>query len=144
MENLENVMKLVDNEIDTITKNGKFRSREEIMSMGALIDMKKDICGIWKDEEEMYDDDGASYRGGRSMRGYSRGGDYEGSSYARGRRNARRDSMGRYTSGSYRGDYSRGDSKEEYIDHLREMMQDAPDEQTRRSIHNMIQQMESK
>lgn len=144
MENLDGVLKLVDSEMGTIVKNGKFRSREEIMSMGALVDMVKDIHCIWEYEDESEYDDGASYRGGRSMRGYSRGGDYEGSSYARGRRNARRDSMGRYTSGSYRGDYSRGDSKEEYIDHLREMMQDAPDEQTRRSIQNMIHQMENK
>ena len=77
------------------------------------------------------------------------GGMYDGNSYARGRgRNARRDSMGRYSrDGSYRGGpyrydgYSR-DGKEEYIENLRNMMDDAPDDQTRQSIQRMIQQME--
>lgn len=45
--------------------------------------------------------------------------------------------------GSYRGyGYSRADGKEEYIENLRDMMQNAPDDQTRQSIQRMIQQME--
>lgn len=68
---------------------------------------------------------------------------YGGNSYARARR---RDSMGRYSregnyrdGRSYRG-YSHG-SKEEYIENLREMMDNAPDENTRMSIQRMIDQM---
>ena len=37
--------------------------------------------------------------------------------------------------------YSRDDGKQEYIENLREMMEDAPDEATRQSIQRMIQQM---
>ena len=57
-------------------------------------------------------------------------------SYARGRRNAPRDSMGRY-SGEM--GYSRhGDM----ADQLRELMEQAPDEQTRRELERIAQKME--
>ena len=85
---------------------------------------------------------GGSYEGG-SMRG-----SYEGGSYARGRgRGARRDSMGRYASegsyrgGSYRG-YSRAEGKQEYVEALQDMMDEAPDETTRQSLQRMINQLE--
>lgn len=57
-------------------------------------------------------------------------------SYARGRRNAPRDSMGRY-SGEM--GYSRhGDP----VDQLRELMEQAPDEQTRRDLERVLRRME--
>lgn len=57
-------------------------------------------------------------------------------SYARGRRNAPRDSMGRY-SGEM--GYSRhGDP----ADQLRELMEQAPDEQTRRDLERVLHRME--
>lgn len=77
---------------------------------------------------------GQSYRDGMSMRNedrYSR-------SYARGRRNARRDSMGRY---SREGGYSM--ASEEMIAELHELMEDAPDEKTRQEFHRFIQKIES-
>lgn len=66
------------------------------------------------------------------------GGSYNGSyddgrgrsSYARGRMNARRDSMGRYS----------GDDN--MVAELRELMQDAPDEQTRKEFERFIQKIE--
>ena len=143
MDQFEGILKLVDMELEAINKNGKFRSREEIDSVYKLIDIAKDIECIhrWNDED-MYSDM-QSYG---DMR-YSR----DNESYARGRgRNARRDSMGRYSrdggydyrDGGRRGmNYSRDDGKQEYIENLREMMEDAPDEQTRQSIQRMIQQM---
>lgn len=79
---------------------------------------------------------------------------YDGGSYARGRgRNARRDAMGRYSrdggyryedgySGTYRRNYSRDDAKHEYMENLRRMMEDAPDEHTRNSVQRMIENME--
>ena len=84
-------------------------------------------------------------RGGRSYRGSYDGGSYDGSyddgmggSYARGRgRNARRDSMGRY---SREGGYSR-EGEDEYKEHLRDLMDQAPDEQTRQGIKRMLDQM---
>lgn len=94
-------------------------------------------------ERYMYDD------------GYSMN---DGGSYARGRgRNARRDAMGRYSregsyrgydGGSYRGGnyrrggYSRDDAKQEYMENLRRMMEEAPDENTRMSIQRMMDNME--
>lgn len=147
MEHLEGILKLADNELEAIVKNGKFRSREEIDSVYKLIDIAKDIYCIWECEDGGED--------GYSERGYS--GNYprydDGGSYARGRRgNVRRDSMGRYSrdggsyrrdGGSYRRDgYSRADGKEDYIEHLRDMAEEAPDEKTRQEIHRMIEKME--
>lgn len=61
-----------------------------------------------------------------------------GSSYARGRgRNARRDSMGRY---SREGGYSQG--AEDMIQELRELMEDAPDDKTRQEFQRFIQKIE--
>ena len=151
MNYLDGMIKLVEKELAAIDGNGKFRTREEIDSVYKLVDIAKDIYCIWNYESEMEDmsEEGESYRGGRSNRGSynSNRGSYEdGMSSARGRgRNARRDSMGRYSrEGSYRSyrGYSR-DGKEEYIEELREMMESAPDEQTRQSIQRMLQQMEN-
>lgn len=80
---------------------------------------------------------------------------YEGeNSYARGGRgrgsNARRDSMGRYSSENYgmgtRG-YSRrrgysGDDKEELVNSLRELMNETSDNKSRMAIQRAIEQME--
>lgn len=135
MEHLDGILKLVGNELEAVKNNGKFRSRDEIDSVYKLIDIVKDIYCI----EDMEEDEGSSY--GYYPRSYNDG------SYARGRRNARRDSMGRYSrEGSYRDDrmmrgYSR-DGREEYIDTLRSMMEDAPDEQTRQSMKRMIDSMQ--
>lgn len=91
------------------------------------------ICNIIKacEEEE----------GGYSSRGYAYGMDHSvepgrDMSYARGRRNAPRDSMGRY-SGEM--GYSRhGDP----ADQLRELVEQAPDEQTRRDLERVLRRME--
>ena len=144
MEHLEGILKLVEAELDAINKNGKFKSREEIDSVYKLVDIAKDAYCIWNYEDEMDGesyDDGMSYRE-RSMRSYD-----DGMSYARGRRNARRDSQGRYSRDgrSYRGNsYERGysrDGKDEYREQLMDMLDTAPDEQTRQSIQRMIDNM---
>lgn len=77
-------------------------------------------------------------RSNRSYRGYAReGGSY---AYARGRgRNARRDSMGRYARNE--GEYSMADS-EEMVQNLRELMEEAPDEMTKREFQKFIQKIE--
>lgn len=75
-----------------------------------------------------YDDGsytGMSNEGRRSYRSYD-----QGRSYARGR-NARRDSMGRYS----------GD--EEMISELRELMEDAPNERVKMEFQRFIQKVES-
>lgn len=93
--------KLMD-ELESYVENGKITptAAEEIKVLSASVDH---ICNICKDAEEddgysgrMYPDGmGGSYRGyALEGRGYSRDGGY---SNARGRMNARRDSMGRYS-----------------------------------------------
>lgn len=85
----------------------------------------------------MEDEDGyssATYPMGGSYRSREGGnGSYRGS-YARGRMNARRDSMGRYS-----GNYSRDDGM---VEELRSLMQDAPNEQIRRDIQRLVDKIE--
>lgn len=92
-------------------------------------------------EDEEYSgayDSYAMERGGSYERGGNRGGSYRmGGSYARGRgRNARRDSMGRYSSTD---GYSR---HEDMLGELRYLMQNAPDEHTRMEFQKFITKME--
>lgn len=76
---------------------------------------------------------GYNSRGGRSYAGN------DGMSYARGRgRNARRDSMGRYSNG-----YSYDDAKADMIDQIRDIMQDAPDEQTKKEFQRFVSKLEN-
>lgn len=129
-------------------------SAAEIEYADKLASLKKNLLkgDMLYDEMEMGDYSGAmggmntpmmggSYaRGGNTNRGGSNrgGGSYDGMSYARGRgRNARRDSMGRYS--SERG-YSR--DGEEMADQLRDLMEDAPDESVRRDIEKLLRKVE--
>lgn len=146
MEHLDEIMRLAEAELEAVAKNGKFRSREEIESVGKLIDIGKDIECMWGMDEPddsgeysgNYSRNGRYYRGGGS---YAYGNGYGDRSYARGRgRNARRDSMGRYSRNSY--GYSM-DGKSDYMEQLRDMMESAPDEKTRMSVQKMIREMEA-
>lgn len=81
-----------------------------------------------------------SYNRGSGERMYRDGESYEGGSYARGRgRNAKRDSMGRYS--SERG-YSYDDAKSEMIEKLHEVMESAPDETAKREVKKLVEKME--
>lgn len=77
---------------------------------------------------------GRSYADG-DMRSYN-----DGRSYA-GRRNVRRDSMGRYSGRYSRNGYSM--DGDEMVSELRELMQDAPDDRTRQEFQRFIQKIES-
>ena len=108
----------------------------------ALKNLDKIIEAKEMSEEGSYD---GSYEGGMSgARGRGRsytGGSmaYGGGSYARGRgRNARRDSMGRYSS---RGGYSRDGETDQYVQQLEEMMQELP-QGAKQHIQKAIQEME--
>ncbi len=86
-----------------------------------------------------YDDGmrGGSYaRGGRgsyeSGRSYAHGGSYARNGRGRGS-NARRDSMGRYSS---------AEGTEMMVQELRELMKDAPDERTKMEFKKFIQKVE--
>lgn len=108
----------------------------------ALKNLDKIIEAKEMSEEGSYD---GSYEGGMSgARGRGRsyaGGSmaYGDGSYARGRgRNARRDSMGRY---SGRRGYSRDGETDQYVQQLEEMMQELP-QGAKQHIQKAIQEME--
>lgn len=82
----------------------------------------KNLCKILEESDgysSRYDDGHMTYRG----------------SYARGRRNAKRDTMGRYSSNGY----SYG--SEEMVDQLEDLMADAP-EQVKQDIQRLINKVE--
>lgn len=82
----------------------------------------------------MMEDEDEGYSGHYPyMGGY---GSYRDGSYARGRRNAPRDSMGRYSG-------ERGYSRAGLADELRGMMHDAPDERTRQEIQRLADKLEN-
>ena len=87
----------------------------------------------------MYKEEGDEYSNRAypdGMGGMYRGGSYHGgSSYARGRMNASRDSIGRYSGNNY----SRHGGM---VDELRELMQDAPTEGIKRDIQRLVDKIE--
>ena len=111
-----------------------------IKNLDKIIEMKEG------EEGEYSGYGGGSYRGGSYARGGNRGGGnrggsyayaYDDGSYARGRgRNARRDSMGRYS----REGYSR--ANEEVVEQLHELMEEVP-EDMKYDIKKMITKMEA-
>ena len=109
----------------------------------------KNICYVLDSCEE---EDGDYSRRGYARRGYGYRADpmehepgremytyADGSSYARGRRNATRDAMGRY-SGDYSGDGYSG--HQDPARDLRELIPHAPDEKTRRELEEIARRME--
>lgn len=117
-------------------KDGKL-SMAEMQYLDTLAHTKKNLLKAEEMSEEGYsgmmypryygDDrmDGRSYRDGRSYG--------DGRSYARGRR---RDSMGRYSRG-----YSM--ANEDMMDELRDLMEKAPDEMTKREFKKFIDKIET-
>ncbi len=81
--------------------------------------------------------EGSSNRGSYGNNSYegSNRGSYEGGSYGRGR-GANRDRMGRYAER-----YSRADANEDFKRELEEAMAKAPDEQSRKKIEQLMQEM---
>lgn len=118
-----------------IKNNGM--STGDLEKLDKLTHSLKSVKGTMQMEQA--EEDGYSgmypYMGGY---GYNRGGSYgnDGGSYARGRTNARRDSMGRYSG-------ERGYSRNDLSDKMRELMEDAPDERTRREIQQMIDRLDA-
>ena len=130
MKHLEELKEVVKRELEKFGKQGDI-SVSSLDKIHKLSDLYKNLCKIEMLEEEA--------EGGYSE---ARGGNRGGSSYdddmmyseLRGRgRNAKRDSMGRYSSeggsyeggSSYRGGYSRDDAKDDMMNRLGEMMEDA-------------------
>jgi hypothetical protein len=122
------------NELEELeSKAEKGLSAADVEYADKLTELKKNILKIEMLEDEGYS---AEYRDdmGSYARGRNRGGSYR-YSYARGR-NARRDSMGRYS----RDGYSR--AADEQIEMLEGMMESAPNEQIKKEIEKLISKME--
>lgn len=135
---------MLKHELHEIMEKGEITG-SNLEAIHMILDSIKDACKIIMYEE--YAEDGYSYADGdRDMSDYS---------YARGRgRNAKRDSLGRYSrEGGYsngrRGRYNRGGysytdgDKQEKIAMLREMMNEAGSEDERRTINAIIKRMEN-
>lgn len=129
---MKQLREMLCSELDEITRKGELTAGS-LETVDKLTHSIKSIDTIIAMEEGGYSEDG-----------------YENaSSYARGRgRNARRDSMGRYSSDNYsrenrsRRDYSMDDSRESMIEKLHEMLDDAPNEKIRNAIHRLINQLD--
>lgn len=121
-------------ELEEYAQNGKY-SKEDVETIKYMASAVDHICNIVERDDEGYSERGDGYS--RNMDGYYRGGyprSYGGGSYARGRgRNARRDSMGRY---------SRDGSNDMMVQQLEDLMQDAPNEQIKQKIQQLVQQIE--
>ena len=133
-------------ELEEYSQNGKY-SKEDVETIKYMASAVDHLCNIVeRAEEEEYSQRGGmggnrySREGGQGGGGSYRGGSYRysrnygGGSYARGRgQNARRDSMGRYSSAGDPG---------EMIEQLEELMHDAPNEQIKQQFQQLVQQLE--
>ena len=142
MHELNELKELLMKELEEYGSKGEM-SAGTLDVVDKLTHTIKNLCKII--EEAEYSEAG-SYAGGSYARGGSyasdgRGGNYSnnmsmnGGSYARGGgrgrgRNAARDSMGRYS------------SEGNFAEELRELMEDAPDERTRKELERLAMKME--
>ena len=141
MKHLEELKEVVKRELEKFGKQGDI-SVSNLDKIHKLSDLYKNLCKIEMLEEE----------GGYSE-GYMDDGMMNGNSYARGRRYAKRDSMGRYSrDGGYSedDDYSerrmgRGYSRDEATDHLMRqlgnMVEDA-DPKQRETLKKWMRELE--
>lgn len=143
---MHKIYEIACDEIEELEKkaNDKGLSASDLEYANKLAELKKNILKVSMLEDEGYSaDDDMSMNS--MMRDNSRGyRDGSNRSYARGRgRNARRDSMGRYSREYSR--YSRDDgysaSADELIEQLEDMKESAPDETTRKEITRLIEKM---
>lgn len=130
---MHKLIKYVCDELESLEKkadNGGL-SMSEIQIADTLAHLKKNLL---KSDEMMGD---GEYSGGMVYDGRGSYRYEDGGSYARGRgRNARRDSMGRYSSEGY----SR--AADDALSSLREMERTATDEQTKQDVRRLITRME--
>lgn len=121
-------------ELGEYSQNGKY-SKDDVETIKYMASAIDHICNICEREDEEYSQRGSYDNGnqGGSYRGYSRNSyrGRNGNSYARGRgQNAPRDSMGRYSRGG------------DMVEQLEDLKQDAPNDQIRQQIQQLITQVE--
>lgn len=122
MDELYNLKDMLCEELEKIASKGELTAGS-LETVDTLAHALKNIDKIIESKEE---EDGYS---GRYYDGSYRG------SYARGRTNARRDSMGRYSR-----NYSRAAG--DMADRMRSLASDAPDENTRREMERMAEKLD--
>lgn len=137
MNELYELKEMLCDELKEYGRKGELKNTGALEVVDKLTHTIKNLDKIIeKYEEEDYSGADGYYMGSYRNEG-GRGGSYRGGSYARGRgRNARRDSMGRYSSEGY----SRNDGM---VMELRELMQDAPDERTKQEFERFIKKIEA-
>ena len=152
MHELYELKEMLMKELEEYGRKGEM-SAGSLEIVDKLSHAVKNLCKIIEAAEE--EDEGYSRRGGSyyyeggqggntNTARMGRGGSGGGSSYARGGgrgrgRNARRDSMGRYsrTGGSM---YYR--NADELVEQLEELMEDAPNEQIKQRMGQLVQELE--
>lgn len=128
----EKIKDMLCEELEEITRKGELTAGT-LDAVDKLTHAIKSVETIMAMNE--YDD--RSYADGVSTRRRGRSYD-DGMSTARGRgRNARRDSMGRYSS-----DYSYDNAKNDMIKKLHELAEEAPDETTKRKLKKFMEEMQ--
>lgn len=134
MHKLEELKEKLIEELEDYAQNGKF-SKEDVESIKYMTSAVDHLCNII----EEYEDEG--YSGAGMYEG--EGGRGDGRSYARGNgrgrgRNARRDAMGRYSGNEV---YSR--AMDDMTMELRQMMDDAPNEDVKREFKRFLNKIET-
>lgn len=140
-ENLYRLKKNLMKELEEIAESGV--SSSTLPKIDMLAHSLKNLCKVVESVEDE-ESGGSSYGEGMSRR---RGGSYDGGSS---RRTGRSYDGGSYEDGSYDdgGSYRRKrDSMGRYsragmVDHLRDLMEDAPDERTREKLRQMIGELD--
>ena len=124
MKELHELKETLCNELKEYGRKGKI-STGELDIVDKLTHTIKNLDKIIENYDDEYSNNTYSYRGGYSNR-------YDDGRYSMARgRNAKRDSMGRYSR-----------SNDMMINELRELMDDAPDERTRMEFQQFISKME--
>lgn len=129
-------------ELEEITRKGELTAGS-LDTVDKLTYSIKSISTIIAMEEADGESGMYPYWGGRA---FQEGGNRGGGSNQRGgggRSNQRRDSRGRYSRENRGGGYSREDDREDMIEDLRELMQSAPDEHTKRRFQSFIRELEN-
>lgn len=123
-------------DLEKKAESGQQLSMAELEYLNKLTETKKNLLKIeMLEEDSEYSNAmrGGSYRGSYARDG--RGGSYDDGSYARGRgRNAKRDSMGRYSSEGY----SRA---EDFRMELEDLMASAPNDRIRQKMQSLMAEM---
>jgi hypothetical protein len=128
-------------ELERKADKGNKLSMQEVQYMDTLAHAKKNLL---KSEEMMEEDEGYSMARERYSREgmYSNEGGYSNARGGRGRgSNARRDSMGRYSSDRYSREGSGYSMDDDFRMELQELMQNAPNEQVKQKLQRIMSEM---